>query len=623
MFDGTAERCRAVSHLAEQGLVDEDGEVVEASGAARLAFDQRHFQRTNSQRRHLRCNADAVEIGPVRAVRKGHPAVVTQNLAERNACIEQALVVGFGLSEIRYSDRNVVEPGHRCHSTDRPLPPGLSLPSLISVMHDKHPFRIRSDWNVARCGTHGHNPAMNSFDAAVVGAGPNGLAAAAELTRAGRRVLVIEQADVIGGGTRTEELTLPGFLHDVCSAIHPLGAASPFFESVGIERWIQPDIPMTHPLDGGRVGVLHRSLAETVAGLGPDGRRYRSIIEPLVDKGDALIEQVLGPLSVPTNPITMGRFGALGIAPAATVVRGFESEQVKGLLAGLAAHSIGPLSRMFTSAVAQLFAVTAHTHGWPLMAGGSQQIASQLAEVVVEGGGAIETGRTIESLDELPQVGDVLLDVMPGAAIAISGNRLAPSARRRLERWERGPGVFKVDLALDGPVPWADEFSASAGTVHVGGTFEEVAVSEAEVARGAHPENPFVIVTQQSLFDTSRAPEGSHTLWAYCHVPAGSTVDMTDRIEAQIERFAPGFRDRIVARHTMGPAEFEAHNPNYVGGDIAGGAFTPRKLLQGGRARPYRLGEGLYLCSSATPPGAGVHGMCGYHAARAVITDSR
>ena len=477
--------------------------------------------------------------------------------------------------------------------------------------------------DLASCGTHGHNPAMNGFDAAVVGAGPNGLAAAAELTRAGRRVLVIEQADVIGGGTRTEELTLPGFMHDVCSAIHPLGAASPFFESVGIEGWIHPDIPITHPLDGGRAGVLHRSLTDTVAGLGPDARRYRSVIGPLVDQSDALIEQVLGPLSVPRNPMTMGRFGALGIAPASAMVRGFESEEAKGLLAGLAAHSIAPLSTLLTGAVAQLFAVTAHARGWPLMAGGSQQIASQLAEIVVEGGGAVETGRTIESVDEIPSVGAVLLDVMPGAAIAIAGSRLSSSARRRLERWGHGPGVFKVDLALDGPVPWADDFSAGAGTVHVGGTFEEVAVAEAEVARGAHPENPFVLVTQQSLFDASRAPEGSETLWAYCHVPAGSTVDMTDRIEAQIERFAPGFRDRIVARHTMGPAEFEAHNPNYVDGDIAGGAFAPRKLLQGGRARPYRLGEGLYLCSSVTPPGAGVHGMCGYHAARAVIADSR
>ncbi len=463
---------------------------------------------------------------------------------------------------------------------------------------------------------------MTRFDAVVVGAGPNGLAAGVELTRSGRRVLVVEGSDVIGGGTRTEALTLPDFRHDVCSAIHPLGIASPFFASAGIGDWIQPDIPVTHPLDGGRAGVLYRSLDETVLALGADGARYRRLVGGLVDHADDLVAQVLGPVPVPPpNPITLGRFGLPGLLPASAIARGLKTDKGRALHAGMAAHAITPFDTPLTGALSTLFAVIAHAYGWPLERGGSQRLAEQMASLIIDGGGAIETGRSIASIDDLPPVPITLLDVMPDAAMRICGRRLDPGVRRRFTRWRTGPGVFKVDWALDGPIPWTDDVSGRAGTVHVGGTYEEIAASEDEVHAGRHPEWPFVIVAQQSLFDDTRAPEGSQTAWGYCHVPAFSDRDMTQAIEAQIERFAPGFRDRILARHTMGPAAYQQHNPNYVGGDIAGGAFAIRRLLHVARVKPYRIGTGLYLCSSATPPGAGVHGMCGFHAARAALSD--
>ncbi|MEX1126749.1 MAG: NAD(P)/FAD-dependent oxidoreductase [Acidimicrobiia bacterium] len=462
---------------------------------------------------------------------------------------------------------------------------------------------------------------MTDYDAVVVGAGPNGLSAAAELTRAGRRVLVVEQADVIGGGTRTEELTLPGFLHDICSAIHPLGLASPFFRDLPLDvEWVHPRIPMSHPLSGGRSGALLRDVGETADLFGPDADRYSRIIGPLVESADAVIEDFLGPMKViPKNPTSFIRLATRGALPAATIAVGFSSMEARAVLAGLAAHAIAPFSSPLTGGVALLFATTGHAYGWPLVKGGSRKVAEALARVVVDGGGTIETGRLVASLDDLPRVGTVILDVMPRAAIHIAGDRISPMQRRRLSGQQPGPAVFKVDWALSGPIPWSDERSPHAGTVHVGGTWEEVAEAEDAVHSGRHPERPFVLVAQQSLFDESRAPEGKQTAWGYCHVPTGSDVDMTQAIEGQIERFAPGFRDLILGRHTMNASAFEAHNPNYIGGDIAGGGFGMRKVFQLGATRPYHLGDGLYLCSSATPPGAGVHGMCGYYAARAAL----
>jgi phytoene dehydrogenase-like protein len=462
---------------------------------------------------------------------------------------------------------------------------------------------------------------MTSHDAVVVGAGPNGLSAAAELTRAGRRVLVVEQADVIGGGTRTEELTLPGYLHDICSAIHPLGLASPFFRDLGLEvDWIHPRIPMSHPLGGGRSGALLRDAEETAGLFGPDEDRYLRIIRPLVAAADAVIEDFLGPMTlIPKNPTSFIRLATRGALPAATIAGGFSSPEARAVFAGLAAHAIAPFSSPLTGGVALLFATTGHAYGWPLVRGGSQKVAEALARVVIDGGGTIETGRLVTSLDELPTVDTVILDVMPRAAIRIGGNRINATHRRRLSGQKSGPAVFKADWALSGPIPWSDEHSPNAGTVHVGGTWEEVAEAEDAVHSGRHPERPFVFVAQQSLFDETRAPEGNQTAWGYCHVPTGSDVDMTEAIEGQIERFAPGFRDLILGRHIMNASAFEAHNPNNIDGDIAGGGFGMRKVFQLGASRPYHLGEGLYLCSSATPPGAGVHGMCGFYAARAAL----
>ena len=462
---------------------------------------------------------------------------------------------------------------------------------------------------------------MTEYDAVVVGAGPNGLSAAAELSRHGRRVLVMEQADEIGGGTRTEALTLPGFAHDICSAIHPLGVASPFFRDLGLDvEWVHPPIPLSHPLGDGRAGAVFRDVEATAAHFGRDSERYLRIFEPLVRAADAVMEDFLGPMTlVPGNPGSFVRLATRGALPASIIASGFASAEARGVLAGLAAHAIAPFGSPLTGGVALLFAVAAHAYGWPMVRGGSQRVAEALARVIVDRGGTIETGHMIHSLEDLPPARVVLLDVMPRAAIRIGGQRVGARDRRRLSAWKIGPAVFKVDWALDGPIPWEDEWSRQAGTVHVGGSWEQVVEAEDQVHSGSHPEKPFVLLAQQSRFDPTRAPDGKQTAWAYCHVPSGSELDMTDAIETQVERFAPGFRDLIIGRHTMDPAQFEAHNPNYIRGDIAGGGFGPRKVLQLGSIAPYKIGDGLYLCSSATPPGAGVHGMCGYYAARAAL----
>jgi phytoene dehydrogenase-like protein len=465
-------------------------------------------------------------------------------------------------------------------------------------------------------------------DAVVVGAGPNGLAAAIVLARAGRSVLVLEAADTVGGGMRTAELTLPGFRHDVCSAIHPGGVGSPFLRSLPLEEhgleWIHPPAPLAHPFDDGTAAVLERSVAATATGLGGDGAAYRRLLEPLVEAADDLADLVLAPLRLPRGWRAAARFAPSATLPAAALARlRFRGERARGLLAGLAAHSMLPLSRPPTGAVGLALGVFGHAFGWPFPRGGSQALADALASYLRSLGGEIECGRRVESLAELRGARLVLLDVAPRQFLSLAGDALPSLYRRRLAGYRYGPGAFKLDLALDGPVPWAAEECARAATVHLGGTLAEVARAEAKVARGEHPEKPFVLLAQQSLFDGTRAPAGRHTVWAYCHVPNGSGVDMSGRIEAQIERFAPGFRERIVARHVLGPAALERYNPNYVGGDIAGGLLDLRQLFTRPVARivPYSTPlDGVYLCSASTPPGAGVHGMCGYYAARAALS---
>ena len=473
-----------------------------------------------------------------------------------------------------------------------------------------------------RRGTHiDHNHvSMTEFDATVVGGGPNGLAAGVELARAGRKTLLIEAADQIGGGTRTEELTLPGFLHDVCSAIHPAGVASPYFREIDLEiDWINSPLPVAHPLDSGRAAVVHRSVDETAETLGEDSDWYRKLMTPIVENIDEYVDVALGPITlVPKHIGEFTRLGIYGGLPAAALAKRFNTEEGKGLFAGIAAHAIAPFYGLATSAVGLMLGAIAHSHGWPLARGGSQSISHALASRFESLGGKIELGRTVESVDELG-TGPVFLDVMPPAAFRIARNRIAPSKARRLSRWQPGPGIFKIDWALDAPIPWADPSSGMAATVHLGGRYAEVAASERAVARGDHPRRPFVLLAQQSLFDGSRAPEGKHTAWGYCHVPNGSDLDMTHAIENQVERFAPGFKDIVIERATRTTSAYERYNANYVGGDIGGGEYGLKKVLQIGSKSPYDLGGDVYLCSSATPPGAGVHGMCGYYAARAYL----
>ncbi len=464
-------------------------------------------------------------------------------------------------------------------------------------------------------------------DAIVVGSGPNGLAAAIALAQGGLSVSVIEAADRVGGGMRSEELTLPGFVHDTCSAIHPLAASSPYLRTLplaehGLE-WIESPACLAHPFDDGTAALLERSLDATGRSLGEDAARYRRLIGPLAGSADSLVDDLLGPLHAPRHPLVLGRFGLLGALPASTLARSaFRGARARALFAGLAAHSMLPLSRPPSAAFGLVLAVLGHAVGWPLARGGSQAIADALAAHLRSLGGEIETGRAVSSLDELGSARLVVLDVTPRQLAAIAGGRLSEASRRRLERYRHGPAAFKLDWALDGPIPWRAQACARAATVHLGGTLEEIAASEAALWRGRHAERPYVLLAQQSLFDPSRAPAGRHTAWAYCHVPNGSTVDMTEQIEQQVERFAPGFRDRILARSVRGPAELERHDANYVGGDINGGAADLRGFL----GRTLTLGSpyetplpGVYFCSSATPPGAGVHGMCGFYAARRAL----
>ncbi len=464
-------------------------------------------------------------------------------------------------------------------------------------------------------------------DAVVVGSGPNGLAAAIVLAQAGRSVLVLEAAETVGGGTRTAELTLPGFRHDVCSAIHPLVPGSPFLRTLPLEEhgleWIDPPAALAHPFDDGSAALLERSLEATAATLGEDRVAWLRTLGPLSLKADVILAEILGPLRLPRHPLTLARFGLEAILPATMLARRrFRGTKARALFAGLAAHSMLPLTRSPSAAAGLILAILGHHVGWPFARGGSQAIADALASYLRSLGGEIRMGHHVESLDDLPTARAVLVDVTPRQLLQMAGAKLPAGYRRRLAGYRYGPGVFKLDFALDGVIPWKATECAQAATVHLGGTLDEIVASEAAMSRGQTPQRPYVLVAQQSLFDPSRAPAGKHTAWAYCHVPNGSQVDMTDRIEAQIERFAPGFRELVLARHTMGPAEIEAYNPNYIGGDINAGIQDLRQLYTRPVARvvPYSTPvKGLYLCSASTPPGGGVHGMCGYWAAQAAL----
>ena len=450
------------------------------------------------------------------------------------------------------------------------------------------------------------------------------------LAQQGRSVVVFEAANTVGGGTRTAELTLPGFKHDVCAAIHPLGVASPFFRGLPLDHhglsWIHARAPLAHPHDDGTATLLYRDLRATVDAMGSDGPAYRRLMSPFVMNWQALLREILGPLRPPRSPFLMARFGLLAIRSAKGLARSrFKDPRIRAMFAGLGGHSMMPLESSLTSAFGIMLGSLAHAVGWPMAGGGTQAIADAMADHLDSLGVQIVTGRRIKSLDELPPARAVLLNTAPNQISQIAGGVLPSRYLRRLQRYRYGPGVFKVDWALDDPIPWAASECLEASTVHVGGTLEEIAAAEDAVGRGEHPEQPFIILAQQSLFDRSRAPEGKHTAWGYCHVPNGSDVDMTDRIEAQIERFAPGFRNRILARHTRNAVEMESYNANYVGGDINAGIQDLRQVFTRPlpRLSPYTTPlNSLYLCSSATPPGGGVHGMCGHHAARVALKRS-
>jgi phytoene dehydrogenase-like protein len=467
-------------------------------------------------------------------------------------------------------------------------------------------------------------------DAVVVGSGPNGLAAAITLARAGCSVLVCEANTTVGGGARSAELTLSGFVHDVCSAVHPLAAGSPFFKTLPLERfgleWIQPEIPLAHPLDDGTAACLYRDVDFTAEQLPGDSRAYRRLMKPLARKWEKLANEFLQPmLHLPRHPMALAQFGIPALWPASSLAKIlFKHDPARALFGGIAAHSFLPLEAIASSAFGLVLGMAGHAVGWPIPRGGSQAIANALANCLRELGGTIETNHRVENLSDLPKSRVILLDVSVWQFLRIAGQRMPAAYRRRLESFRHAPGIFKIDYALSEPIPWKAELCRRAGTIHLGGTMDEIAAAERDVAHGTIPERPFTLVAQQSLFDETRAPPGQHTLWAYCHVPFDCKIDMSDPIESQIERFAPGFRSCVLARHKMSSADLEKSNANLAGGDINGGAANLLQLI----ARPifsptpYRTPlRGVYLCSASTPPGGGVHGMCGYHAARLALRE--
>ncbi len=465
------------------------------------------------------------------------------------------------------------------------------------------------------------------YDAVIVGSGPNGLAAGILLAQNNLSVLIVEAADEIGGGVRSAELTLPGFTHDICAAILPLTIASPFLKTLPLEKFglefVQPNASVAHPLDDGTAVLLTKSVTETAANLGADAGSYEKLVTILARNFDVLAQDVLAPLGIPLNPFFMGAFGLKGLASAQSLINQYFSEnRARAMFAGNAAHSMLPLEDIPTAAFGLVLLLTAHAVGWGFPRGGAKNVSRALAEYFVSLGGEIETNRRVENVDELPTSKAVLFDLTPRQIIKIAGHRLPESYKKRLENYKYGSGVFKMDFALSDPIPWKAKECFEAATVHVGGTFEEIALSEREHNEGKISEKPFVLVAQHTLFDASRAPENKHTAWAYCHVPHGSNVNMTEAIENQIERFAPGFRDCILAKSVKTPADLERHNANNIGGDINGGAGILSQLFTRPivKLNPYSMPtKGFYICSSSTPPGGGVHGMCGYYAAKSVL----
>jgi phytoene dehydrogenase-like protein len=464
-------------------------------------------------------------------------------------------------------------------------------------------------------------------DAIVVGSGPNGLAAAITLARAGLSVFVLEANATIGGGARSAELTLPGFIHDTCSSIHPLALMSPFFRQLPLEQfgleWIQPPIPIAHPL-AASAAVLKPSVESTAEHLGPDGASYQKLMLTLVTHWKELADDILQPpLHWPQHPFAVARFGLRSLRPASTLARQrFKTEAAQALFAGLASHSFLRLNQLPSSAFGLLLGMSAHAVGWPMPRGGAQKITGALAAYLKSLGGTIETNHRVKDLDSLPPARAVLLDITPRQFLKIAGDRLPARYRDALQRYRYGPAAFKVDYALAAPIPWRSAECAQAGTVHLGGTLSEIETAEQMVAHGQIPERPFVLLAQHSLFDLSRAPTGKHSAWAYCHVPHACTADVAEKLEAQIERFAPGFREIVLARHVTTPQMLEAGNANLVGGDINGGLASLRQQIARPvlSPNPYRTPlKGVYLCSASTPPGGGVHGMCGYHAARLAL----
>lgn len=460
----------------------------------------------------------------------------------------------------------------------------------------------------------------------MIGSGPNGLSAAITLARAGYSVLVVEAQDTFGGGTRSAELTLPGFVHDVCSTVFPMAIASPFFRSLPLAKhglqWLHPPAPFAHPLDDGTAVLVERSIEATAANLGEDSDRYIRLMGPLVSKWPKLEPILLGPLGAIRHPVAAARFGIVAARSASAFARTFHGIRARALWAGLAAHSVLPLDKVPSMAIGLVLGITAHSGGWPIAQGGSYKIADALATHLKSLGGEIVTSTPVESLDQLPSSSMVLCDVTPRQLLNIANEQLPEGFRRTLARYRYGPGVCKVDWALAGPIPWKADACRRAGTVHIGGTLEEIEASEREAWNGQLSEKPFVLLAQPTLFDQTRAPEGQHTAWAYCHVPNGSDFDMTQRIENQVERFAPGFRDQILKRNVMVCSDLEARNANLVGGDITGGALLLNQFMLRPTWRRYRTPvKGLYICSSSTPPGGGVHGLCGHLAAIAALRD--